>query len=357
MQHLLHQAFRRGIVCCIVARASMGRDSTAPRANRRVPSPRPGSADAIHVDGEARRALEVQRQRLWRIAYRLTGSAADADDVVQEALVRWVEHSAAGPPPTGGWLIRVATHLGIDALRARRRRGYVGSWLPEPIVGSDDESLSVGEGHALDAEVRFGLAESATLAFLVALEALTPVQRAVFLLRDVFDYSAAEAAECVGTSEGNVRVLHLRARRALASYDLTRCVPTNELRDRHHATLDRLLQALRLQDGRALENLLSETVRTVTDGGGEFTALREPLVGRARVSLFYLRAALNRAARGPMPEIKLLNGLPAALITLARPVRKQAPLTVMSLQLAPDGRIQEIYTVLASAKLAALRAC
>ena len=98
-------------------------------------------------------------------------------------------------------------------------------------------------------EVRYGLAESVTLAFLVALEALSPRQRATLLLRDVFGYSASEVAEHTGLSEGNVRVLHLRARRTLASYDLTRCIPTDELRARHQAALEQLLGALGAQDG------------------------------------------------------------------------------------------------------------
>jgi RNA polymerase sigma-70 factor, ECF subfamily len=296
-----------------------------------------------------------QRRRLWRLAYRLTGSAADADDVVQDTFVRWLEHSADGARPPEAWLLRVATHLGIDALRARRRRAYVGTWLPQPVVGSSDAALGTCASTDMGVEVRYGLAESVTLAFLVALEALSPRQRATLLLRDVFGYSASEVAEHTGLSEGNVRVLHLRARRTLASYDLTRCIPTDELRVRHQAALEQLLGALGAQDGRALEDLLAETVRTVTDGGGEYTALPAPLICRSRVARFYLRAALNRAAGGPTWQIRLVNGLPAALITLALPVRRQAPLTMMGVQLAADGRVQAIYTVLASAKLLRVR--
>jgi RNA polymerase sigma-70 factor (ECF subfamily) len=150
-------------------------------------------------------------------------------------------------------------------------------------------------------------------------------------------------------------VLHLRARRALASYDQARCIPTAELRTHHRVALERLLAALASQDGRALEELLSESVRTITDGGGEYTALLAAFQGRAQVARFYLRASLNRAAGGPSVKIQLVNGLPAAVITLAHPVRRQAPRTVMALRLAEDGRIGEIYAVLASAKLRHLR--
>jgi RNA polymerase sigma-70 factor (ECF subfamily) len=335
-----------------VARASSRRKSSSGRAAPR-PTTTPSASRTIDDVGNE---VLPQRRRLWRLAYRLTGSAADADDVVQDTLVRWIEHSAGGVQPPDAWLVRVATHLGIDALRARRRRAYIGTWLPEPVAGSDDEeSLDKCASTDMDPEARYGLAESATLAFLVALEALSPRQRATLLLRDVFGYSASEVAEYAGLSEGNVRVLHLRARRTLASYDLTRCIPTAELRARHQAALEQLLGALGAQDGRALEDLLAETVRAVTDGGGEYTALPAPLIGRSRVARFYLRAALNRAAGGSTWKIRLVNGLPAALITLARPVRRQAPLTMMGVQLAADGRVQALHTVLASAKLLHLR--
>jgi RNA polymerase sigma-70 factor (ECF subfamily) len=237
----------------------------------------------------------------------------------------------------------------------RRRSGYVGAWLPQLVPGGGDDPLDAVADTQGDVEVRYGLAESATLAFLIALEALSPRQRAVLLLRDVLGYSAAETAERVGIAEGNVRVLHLRARRALATYEHSRCVPTAELRARHRVALEQLLRALVAQDARALEDLLAESVRTVTDGGGEYTALRVPLAGRERVASFYLRAALNRVAGGPTAQIRVVNGLPALLVTLAQPVRRQAPLTMMGLHLASDGRVLAIHTVLASAKLAALR--
>jgi RNA polymerase sigma-70 factor (ECF subfamily) len=192
------------------------------------------------------------------------------------------------------------------------------------------------------------------LAFLVALEALTPRQRAAIVLRDVLGYSAVETADLLGTSEGNVRVVHLRARRAMDRYDRARCVPTPELRARHGAALVAFLRSLQSQDLAALESLLTEGVRTVTDAGGEFAALAAPMAGRTRVARFYARAAANRAASGPSFEIRMVNGLPAVVITLARPVRRQAPLTVLTLDVAEDGRIRGIRTILASRKLGAL---
>jgi RNA polymerase sigma-70 factor (ECF subfamily) len=286
----------------------------------------------------------AQRPRLWALAYRLTGSAEDAEDVVQEAFARLAAQPPGAAVEAGPWLARVATHLGIDALRRRRRRAYAGPWLPSPIETPDEQPSP---------EARYGLAESATYAFLLALEALGPRQRAALILRDVLGHSASEAAQLLGTSEGSVRVLHLRARRALAEYDHARCVPTPELRERHRAALERFLGSLVAQDARGVEALLLESVRTLTDAAGEYTALAAPMVGRVRVAKFYLRAALHRRDAGVHTEIRIANGLPAALITLARPVRRQAPRSLLRCELGEDGRIAQIHTILAPRKLAA----
>jgi RNA polymerase sigma-70 factor, ECF subfamily len=316
-----------------------------------------GMTSAGPPDREASLAalFRAQRGPLFGLAYRLTGSAEDAEDVVQEAFARL----AARPPPLppdelGRWLARVATNLGIDALRRRRRRAYAGPWLPAPVETSDDDPLAAIASEAPDPERTYGLAESATYAFLVALEALSPRQRAALLLRDVLGHSAAEAAALLGTTEGNVRVLHLRARRALEPYDAARCIPTPELRARHEAALARFLACLDAQDARGLESLLTDGVETVTDAAGEYTALAEPLVGRERVARLYLMAALHRRAGGTHNEIRLVNGLPAAWITLLAPVRRQAPRSLVRCELDAAGRIRLIHAVLAPRKLRAL---
>jgi RNA polymerase sigma-70 factor (ECF subfamily) len=298
----------------------------------------------------------AHRKALWGIGYRLTGSAEDADDVVQEAFARLIER----PPEResealGPWLVRVATNLGIDALRRRRRRAYAGPWLPAPVEGPEETWLEALASDEPDPERRYGLLESASIAFLLALEALGPRQRAVLLLRDVLGYSAREAGAALGATEESVRATHLRARRAMQAYDERRCLPTPELRERHRAVLARLLEALLAQDAHALEALLAESVRTVTDAAGQYTALPAALVGRARVARFYLQAARQRQAGGPRIEIRLVNGLPAALIELAHPVRRQAPRSVLRCELDEDGRIREIQAVLAPRKLGALR--
>ena len=310
------------------------------------PTNRAEQADAL---------FRAERRRLWGLAYRLTGSAEDADDVVQEAFVRLVARGPAAPPEgLGPWLARVTTNLGIDALRRRRRRAYAGPWLPSPIETPEAEGGTAEPSGGADPEARYGLAESASYAFLLALEALGPRQRAALLLRDVLGHSAREAAELLGTSEGGVRVLHLRARRALEQYDRARCIPTPELRERHRAALQGFLDCLLAQDARGLEALLAESVRTLTDAAGEYTALATPLLGRAPVARLYLMAARHREAGGTRTEIRLVNGLPAAFIQLVQPVRRQAPRTLLRCELDEDGRICVVHAILAPRKLAAL---
>jgi RNA polymerase sigma-70 factor (ECF subfamily) len=302
--------------------------------------------------------FHAQRKRLWGLAYRLTGSAEDADDVVQESFTRLV----AEPPLTpveqlGPWLARVATNLGIDALRRRRRRAYAGPWLPSPVELADaDGGLPDLASESLDPERRYSLTESATYAFLLALELLSPRQRAVLLLRDVLGRSALETAELIGASEGSVRVLHLRARRALEAYDKERCIPTPELRERHRVALQQFLDCLLAQDARGLEAILAESVHTVTDAAGEYTALATPLAGREKVARLYLVAAMHRREVGMRTEIRLVNGMPAAVITLERPVRRQAPRSVLRCELDESGRIRLVHVVLAPRKLRALPA-
>ncbi len=292
------------------------------------------------------RLFAEQRRKLFGLAYRMTGSVEDAEDVVQEAFARLLETAPErAPAELAFWLVRVVTNLSVDALRRRRRRGYAGPWLPAPVEL---------DAAAPDAAARYDTLESVTFAFLVALEALGPRQRAVLLLRDVLGAPAREVAQTLELSEANVRVLHSRARRAMEAYDRRRCLPTAELRERHGAALERFLAALLAQDVHAVEALLAESARTVTDAAGEYTALAVPLYGRARVARLYLTATKQREQGEPRVEILEVNGLPAALITLGQPVRRQAPRTLVRLELDEAGRIEVVQAVLASRKLAAL---
>jgi RNA polymerase sigma factor (sigma-70 family) len=328
----------------------------------RVLVPRSGSETATSTqpttDRTARLAtlFRTQQRRLWGLAYRMTGSAEDADDIVQESFARLVARPPDAPiEDLGPWLRTVASNLGIDALRRRRRRAYRGPWLPSPVETSEADWLDAQASEQPGPEARYGLAESVTFAFLMALEALGPRQRAVLLLRDVLGCSALETAAVIGASEGSVRVLHLRARNALAAYDASRCIPTPELLAQHREALDRFLGCLLAQDARGLEALLADSVHTVTDAAGEYTALATPMAGPLRVARFYLRAALNRRGAGMRIDVRLVNGLPAAVIALERPVRRQAPRTLLRCELDAGGRIRLVQAILAPRKLAALR--
>jgi RNA polymerase sigma-70 factor (ECF subfamily) len=296
-----------------------------------------------------------QQRRLWALAYRMTGTAEDADDVVQEAFARLL----AQPEPLEGagapWLVRVVTNLSIDALRRRKRRAYAGPWLPGPIETGAPDPVDALPSAGPDPEARYGALESATFAFLLALEALGPRQRAVLLLRDVMGESPRDAALALGVSEANARVLHHRARRSMAAYDARRCIPTPALRERHRAALEAFVAALQSQDGARAEALLAEAARTVTDADGAYTALAVPLEGRQRVARLYLVAALHRRAGGARFETRIVNGLPAVLVSVAQPVRRQAPRTLLRCELDAAGRIELVHAVLAPRKLAALR--
>ena len=301
---------------------------------------------------EIEQAFAARRQMLWGLGYRLTGVAADADDIVQETFLRALER----PPATldagwHGWLVRVATNLGLDRLRARRRRAYVGPWLPSPIelAGPDGENGAASEAVDADYERR----ESLAYAFVLALEVLTPRARAVLILREVFEYSASEVAVLLDTTEANVRVLHHRAARRLAD---ARPAPRS-LRDLAEPTrhaLQAFVSCMARQDVTGLEALLTASARTVTDGGGRYTALRAPLVGAARVARFHLETGRRRMPISTT-EIRWINGLPA-LVIATRPLRTQmAPALVLRCELDGDDRISELHAILAPRKLSAVR--
>jgi RNA polymerase sigma-70 factor (ECF subfamily) len=184
---------------------------------------------------------------------------------------------------------------------------------------------------------------------------LTPKQRAVLLLRDVFDYAVGETALALGVSEPDVKTTHHRARRAMQGYDRERCRPTRELRERTRAALTTLLGALAAGDGATAERLLASSVRALSDGGGEFFAARVPVVGRERVIRFYMNVA-TRGLSGMRSELRILNGLPAIVSELPddRP-RGGAPRLVTRIELDDEGRVRELHSILATRKLTAIR--
>lgn len=303
--------------------------------------------------------FQAHERFLWGLCYRLTGNAADADDLVQETFVRAMRHPPARTDePWRPWLVRVAINLGRDLLRRRRRQTYDGIWLPSPLETGDEATVPAHE--PADAQgnpaARYDLLESVSFAFLLALEALTPAQRAVLLLRDVFDYSVRETAEALGISEANVKTTHLRARRAMQSYEQARCVPTQSLQAQARQALERFLGCLRSNDVAGIESLLVEETRALSDGGGEFHAARVPLIGREKVALFY-RTVTKQIGTNVRVELRMLNGLPALVTENLAPSPGYAPHVATLFDVGDDGRIQRIYSVLATRKLTALAPC
>lgn len=299
------------------------------------------------------REYGAHRAFLWGLCYRLTGSAADADDLVQETFVRALSHPPARrDEPWRPWLVRVALNLGRDLLRRRRRRRYEGPWLPSP-VETEEVPPSFEPAAEGSPAARYDLLESVSFAFLLSLEALTPAQRAVLLLRDVFDYSVRETAGALGFTEANVKTLHLRARRAIAAYDRTRrprAAPASA-----EDVLTRFLTSLQAGDVGSVESLLARDVRLVSDGGGEFVTALKPVMGRDKVS----RLVLGLAAKRILPSgvsFPRLNGAPAAVLDFAGARPPLPPRVVWECRLDADGRIAELYWISASRKLTALRA-
>jgi RNA polymerase sigma-70 factor (ECF subfamily) len=301
---------------------------------------------------------------VWGLLYRLTGSAADADDLVQETFLRALERPPERPDdPWRPWLAQVAVNLGKDHLRRRRRRGYVGPWLPSPV--DSDEVPEDAAGSDPGAERRYDLRESASYAFLVALERLSPQQRAVLLLRDVFDYSVREAAVALALSEANVKTTHHRARRAMEVYDRRPGRRDPARAEKTQAALLRFLGGLASGDVAAIEGLLAEDARGTNDGGGVYSAARVVLIGAARVARAYV--GITRKAPPPSAfELRSINGLPGFVYEHAdhdgeHPHRwrgsRVAPRSVTLCEIDAEGRITEVYTVVAPAKLTQIRAC
>lgn len=298
------------------------------------------------------RAFSEHRRFLWNLVYRLTGNAADADDIVQETFIR-----ALSRPPADQdrnlcpWLVQVALNLGRDLLRRRRRTGYVGTWLPSPVETEPPSHEPADESG--NPSARYDMIESVSFAFLLALEALSPMQRAVLILRDVFDYSSAEAAEALEVSEANARQLHSRARRALAAYDATRRSITVERQEKTRLALERFVNCLVAGDTQAMQSLLAADVKVMSDGGAEFTANRVPVVGVSKVMALFFGLA-KKSPPATRVEFRIMNGLPALIVE--RPAHGGfAPRFVLQADIDDDGKLANFYSVLSTRKLSAIQ--
>jgi RNA polymerase sigma-70 factor (ECF subfamily) len=268
----------------------------------------------------------AHRSLLFTVAYEMLGSAADAEDVVQEAWLRWAELGAearADVRDPRAYLVRVVSRQALNRLRthARRREDYVGPWLPEPLLTSPDVADDVE------------LAESVSIAMLTVLETLGPVERAVFVLREVFGTPYDEIAEAVGRTPTSVRQVAHRAREHVAARrPRVRVTPAEQV-----AVVERFLAAVRGGDIAGLLEVLSPDVVLVSDGGGVVAAARRPIESAERVSAFL--GALTRQVDSIEFMPIWLNGGAAMRVDLGAALNTVAGLVV------EDGRISRIYAI------------
>ena len=280
--------------------------------------------------------LEALRRTAFGAAYRMLGSVTEAEDVVQEALLRW--HRRPRPPENAdAWITTVATRLSIDVLRSARvrREDYVGEWLPEPLLTTPDEPAQRAE-----------LSDSLSTAFLALLERLTPDERAAFLLREVFGYPYAELARVLERSEDACRQLASRARRHVEA-DRPRFEASRARRD---ALADAFLHACEEGDTQALVALLAEDVVLHGDGGGKVPALARPVAGRERVARTLVAWVRQGARMDIGVERAEVNGQPG----LVARSPDGGVFSVLSFDIA-DGAIQSVRSVVNPDKLAHLR--
>jgi RNA polymerase sigma-70 factor (ECF subfamily) len=276
--------------------------------------------------GAAVDAFQRERAYLFSIAYRLLGSVTDAEDVLQEAYLRWDRVQAEDNiHSVRAFLATIVVRLCMDQLRSARARRevYVGPWLPEPLLTS-------GRADLTETVV---LRESLSFAFLLMLEKLSPLERAVFVLREVFDYDYSEIAPIVGKSDANCRQAFHRARQRLAD-DQSRFEPS---RKQQQQLTEEFLHATASGDVQGLLRLLAEDVTSISDGGGKAAAGRRPIHSADRVA----RGFLGNLQKLPADRawIDEVNGQPAIVAT-----RGGRPYGVVLLDVR-DGRIQTLYSV------------
>lgn len=299
-------------------------------------------------DRDSARVFDEHRALLISVAYRILGSVTDAEDTVQEAWLRWSGVNPSDVRDPRAFLVRVTTRLAIDRLRRAktRRESYVGPWLPEPILTGRDVAEDVA------------LAESVSMAMLVVLETLSPLERAVFVLREAFGMPYAEIADILGRKEEAVRQLGRRARDHVQ--ERRSRFDTDE--SEQHRVTERFLEATSTGDLDALMAVLSPGVTLVADGGGRALAPRRPVRGAEKVARFLLAVATEeRMARflrsvGSEPivadlrvRVAQVNGGPGILV-----VSGNKPISALVLDVS-EGVIRSIHLVANPEKLAGVR--
>jgi len=273
----------------------------------------------------------AHRSLLFTVAYEMLGSAADAEDVVQESWLRWADVDQSQVREPRVYLIRVVTRQALNRLRtlSRRREEYVGEWLPEPLLTSPDVAEDVE------------LAESVSIAMLTVLETLGPTERAVFVLREVFDMPYGEIAEAIGKSAATVRQIARRAREHVAA----RRPWVQVSRSEQQAVVERFLAALRTGQLQELMEVMAPDVVLIADGGGLVAAARAPIHGAELVAK--LLASAHRVGAAFETTTVWLNGAPAGRIEI------DGQLAAVSL-VVENGRISRIYAMANPRKLTRL---
>lgn len=285
--------------------------------------------------------FEAHRELLFAVAYRMLGTVADAEDAVQDAWLRWSAAPRSDIAEPRAYLARTVTHVALNRLRSARarREAYVGSWLPEPLLTTGPDTADRAE-----------LAESVSLAMLVVLESLTPEERAVFVLHEVFGFPHAEIAAAIGRSDASVRQLMHRAREHVQARRPRFDVDAGQQR----AVTERFLAAAAGGDIDQLMMVLAPDVTLISDGGGKAKAPLRPIVGAAKVARF-LAAISAQPYMGIEPsgmtvELAEINGGLGTLITVGgKPIA--AVTTVVA-----GGRITEIELVANPDKLRGITA-
>jgi RNA polymerase sigma-70 factor (TIGR02957 family) len=273
----------------------------------------------------------AHRNLLFTVAYEMLGSAADAEDVLQESWLRWADVDHSQVNDSRAYLIRIVTRQALNQMRtlSRRREEYVGEWLPEPLLTSPDVAEDVE------------LAESVSMAMLTVLETLEPTERAVFVLHQVFDMPYGEIAEAIGKSTTAVRQIAWRAREHVAA----RRPRVQVSRTEQQAVVERFLTALRTGQLLELMEVLAPDVVLVADGGGLVPAARTPIYGAEQVAKLLARADRSTGGLSAMPV--WLNGAPAFRVEIG------GQLAAVSLAVQ-NGRVTRIYAVANPQKLTRL---
>jgi len=272
--------------------------------------------------------FETYRPLLFSIAYRMLGSATDAEDIVQEAYLRYQATTPDQIVSPKAFLSTIVTRLCLNQLRSAKaqRESYLGPWLPEPVLTGPDDRFAPTQ--------QVELHETLSLAFLVLLEQLTPVERAVFLLRDVFDYDYKEIAPMIGKTEAACRQLFRRAKQHIAAHR-PRFKPAP---DAHHQIFTQFLRAAGSGDMDGLLQLLADDVTLWADSGGKVRGIKRPLRGREVVARFLL-ASPQIPEESYQPDIANVNGEPAMILRAGSEAR-----VVVSISI-DQGRIYAIWVI------------